>query len=177
MTDMLIDFFVRMFGHGLPVIALLVVGFAVEKHYVSRVTVFTNTIALNVHFLSLSEAPDLLIWYGDLGLLLGLYGFTAYILNRKTSIIYNLPAYSLYSSLPVALAIIIGPDGWLAAIVLASVMSLLVGYVFEEEFGINVSHWGPRPGQVSRFIRNATLEYIDPTGVHQKVDLDLGFKP
>ncbi|WP_276256792.1 hypothetical protein [Halomontanus rarus] len=174
---MLIDFLVRMFGHNLPMVALLVVGFTVEKHYVSRVTVFTNTIALNVHFLSLSEAPHLLVWYGDLGHLLGLYGLTAYLLNVKTSILYNLPAYSLYSSLPGALVILTGPDGWLVALVLASVVSLVAGYVFEEEFGINVAHWGPRPGQVSRFIQTATLEYVDAYDVHQKVDLDVGFKP
>lgn len=47
---MLIDALVRLFEHNLPVLALLVVGFAVEKHYVSRVTVFMNVIALNVHF-------------------------------------------------------------------------------------------------------------------------------
>jgi len=93
------------------VLALLIVGFAVEKHYVSRVTVFTNTIALNVHFLSLDSAPQVLVWYGDIGLLLGLYGFAAYLLNVKTSILYNLPAYTLYSSLPVALVILTAPNG------------------------------------------------------------------
>jgi len=74
---MLIDVLVRVFGHNLPVFALLVIGFAVEKHYVSRVTMFTNAIALNVHFLSLDAAPRLLVWYGDLGLILGVIGFAA----------------------------------------------------------------------------------------------------
>ncbi|WP_222919105.1 hypothetical protein [Natrinema sp. SYSU A 869] len=170
---MLIDALVRLFGHNLPVLALLVVGFAVEKHYVSRVTVFTNTIALNVHFLSLDEAPRLLVWYGDLGLLLGLYGFTAYLLSVKTSILYNLPAYTLYSSLPVALVILTGPNGWLAALVLASLVSLVAGHMLEEELGMNIAHWGPRPGQVTRFVETARMRYLDGA-VTRTVDLSLG---
>jgi hypothetical protein len=174
---MLIDVLIRAFGPGLPVLALLLIGFAVEKHYVSRVTVFSNTIALNVHFLSLSEAPQLLVWYGDLGILLGLYGFAAYFLNAKTSILYNLPAYTLYSSLPVALVILTSPDGWVAVLVITSLVSFAAAFVLEEELGLDVAHWGPRPGQVTRFIRTATMEYVDAYGVHQKVDLDVGFKP
>lgn len=113
-------------------------------------TVFINTIALNVYFLSLDKVPRLLVWYGDLGLLLGLYGFTAYLLNVKTLILYNLPAYTLYSSLPVALVILIGPNRWLATLVLVSLVSLVAGYVIEEKLGTNVAHWDPRPGQVAK---------------------------
>jgi hypothetical protein len=174
---MLIDALIRAFGPNLPVLALIVVGFAVEKHYVSRVTVFTNTIALNVHFLGMNEAPQLLVWYGDVGLLLGLYGFTAYLLNAKTSILYNLPAYSLYSSLPVAIAILTAPNGWAAAVVLTSLVSFVASFLIEEKIGMDLAHWGPRPGQVSRFIRTATMEYVDPHDVHHKVDLEIGFKP
>lgn len=170
---MLIDALVQAFGAELPIFALLVVGFAVEKHYVSRVTVFTNTIALNVHFLSLDAVPRALVWYGDLGLLLGLYGFAAYLLNAKTGILYNLPAYTLYSSLPVALVILTAPSGWVAALVLTSLVSFAASYVLEEELGIEVAHWGPRPGQVTRFIRTARMTYPD-RGVIRKVDLALG---
>lgn len=174
---MLIDVLVQAFGHNLPVFALLIVGFAVEKHYVSRVTVFTNTIALNVHLLGLNEAPRLLVWYGDVGLLLGLYGFTAYLLNVKTSILYNFPAYTLYSSLPVALVILTAPNGWAAVLFFTSLVSFAAAFVLEEEFGIDVAHWGPRPGQVSRFIRTTTMEYVDLHGVRQKVDLEFGLEP
>jgi hypothetical protein len=69
---MLIDALVEIFGADLPVFALLFVGLAVEKHYVSRVTVFTSTIALNIHLLSFPEIPRLMAWYGDLELLLGI---------------------------------------------------------------------------------------------------------
>lgn len=154
-------------------LALLIVGFAVEKHYVSRVTVFTNTIALNVHFLALDQAPRLIVWYGDLGLVLGLFGFVAYLFNRKTGILYNLPAYTFYSSLPVALVIFTAPDGWMVVLFISSLLSFAASYVMEEELGISMAHWGPRPGQVSRFIKAARMTYPD-AGVIRKVDLALG---
>lgn len=170
---MLIDVLTGILGHNLPVIALLVVGFAVEKHYVSRVTVFLNAIALNVHFLSLNEAPRLLVWYCDVGLIFGGIGFAAYLLNVKTGILFNLPAYALYSSFPVALVVLSGPSGWVAALVLASIVSLVAGYYFEEVVGVQVSHWGPHPGQVDRFIQTARMTYPDGR-VTRKVDLALG---
>jgi len=169
----LIDILVRLFGHNLPVLALLIVGFAVEKHYVSRVTVFTNTIALNVHFLSLEAVPSLLVWYADIGLILGLYGFAAYLLSEKTSILYNLPAYTLYSSLPVAVVILGGPNGWLVALALATLLNIAAEYLIEEEFGVKIAHWGPKPGQVSRFIETARMVYEDGS-IIREVDLAVG---
>jgi len=170
---MFIHALIQLFGPKLSVFALLLVGFAVEKHYVSRVIVFTNTIALNIHLLSLEQRPWLLISYANLGLVFGICGFVAYAINWKTSILYNLPAYSLYSSLPVAVVILVGPNGWLPALILASVVSLGGGHVLENEFGIEITHWGPRPGQVNRFIKTARMRYQDIHGVHE-VDLALG---
>lgn len=170
---MFIEALIQLFGPKLSVLALLLVGFAVEKHYVSRVTVFTNTIALNVHILSLEQRPSLLVSYGNLGLVFGICGFVAYATNWKTGILYNLPAYSLYSSLPVALVILVGPKGWLPILILASVVSLGGGYVLENEFGVDITHWGPRSGQVNRFIETAKMKYQDIHGVHE-VDLALG---
>lgn len=97
----------------------------------------------------------------------------AYLLNARTGILFNFPVYALYSSFPVGVVILAGPDGWVAALVLTSVVSLVVGYVLEEEFGFEVSHWGPRPGQVSRFIRTARMTYPE-ADVIRKVDLSIG---
>lgn len=174
---MLIDAFTRVFGTNLSVFALLFVGIAVEKYYVSRVTVFTNVIALNVSFLSLDQAPRSLVWYGDLGLLLGLYGIAAYLLNAKTLRVYNVPAFTLYASLPVAAVILASPNDWWIALLAAGLVNFAGSEVLESEFDISVAHWGPRPGPVSRFIKSETMEYIDPIGVHQKVDLEIGFDP
>lgn len=171
---MLIDALVRSFGADLPVFALLFIGIVVEKYYVSRVTVFTNVLALNMSFLSLENAPRMLVWYGDIGLLLGIYGMLAYLLDAKTWRLYNVPAFTLYASLPVAAVILAAPSDWWTALFVAGVVNFIGGVVLESELGIDVAHWGPRAGPVSRFINTTRMEYIDARGVHQKVDLALG---
>lgn len=171
---MLIDALTRLFGGNVPVFALLFIGFSVEKYYVSRVTVFSNTIALNVSFLSIERAPRLLVWYGDLGLLLGIYGMTAYLLNVKTWWGYNAPAFLLYASLPVAAVVLASPGDWWLALITGGLANFILMVVLQEETGIDIMHWGPRHGQVNRFIQKARMKYIDPHGVHRTVDLALG---
>jgi hypothetical protein len=171
---MLIDALAKAFGADLPIFALLFVGIVVEKYYVSRVTTFTNVLALNMSFLSLEAAPRLLVWYGDLGLILGVYGMVAYLLNVETGKLYRIPAFTMYASLPVAAVILAAPMNWWIALLVAGVVNFLGGEVLESELGIAVAHWGPRHGEVSRFINTRKMEFIDPHGVHQHVDLELG---
>lgn len=170
---MLIDGFARVFGSSLPIFALLFIGIVVEKHYVSRVTVFTNVLALNMSLLSLDHAPRLLIWYGDIGLLLGTYGMLAYLLNAKTWRGYNVPAFFAYASLPVAAVVISAPGDWWIALLVGGVVNVVAGWVLEAELDIRVVHWGPQPGPVSRFIETTRMTYPDGR-VTRKVDLALG---
>ena len=144
---MLVDVFARLFGTDFPVFALLFVGLAVEKYYVSRATVFTNTIALNVSFLSLESAPKLLVWYGGVGSLLGMYGMVTYLLNTKTGRIYNLPAFTFYASLPVATVILVDPGGWWVALFVGGLVNFAGGVRLEGELGVDVTHWGRVLGQ------------------------------
>lgn len=171
---MLIDMLVRVFGADLPILALLFVGILVEKYYVSRVTVFTNVIALNISFLSIDQAPRSLVWYGDLGLILGAYGLLCYLLNVKTWWGYNGPAFLLYASLPVAVVILAAPGDWWIALLIGGAMNLIVGWVLEDGLDIPIMHWGPQPGPVSRFIETGTMEFVGPYGVHRHVDLSQG---
>ena len=171
---MLINTLTGIFGTNLPIFALLFIGIVVEKYYVSRVTTFTNVIALNMSFLNLETVPRFLVWYGDLGLLLGIYGMLAYLLNAKTGKVYRIPAFTMYASLPVAAVILTAPMNWWLAVLVAGIVNVVGGVVFELEFGIDVTHWEPRHGEVSRFINTRKMEFIDPHGVHQHVDLELG---
>jgi len=171
---MLIDVLARAFGANLPIFALLFVGVVVEKYYVSRVTAFTNVLALNMSFLSLETAPRYLVWYGDLGLILGVYGMVAYLMNAETWKLYRIPAFTMYASLPVAAVILAGPTDWWVALLVAGTVNLVGGAVLESELGIDVTHWGPRHGEVSRFIDTRKIEFMDPHGVHHNVDLELG---
>lgn len=170
---MLIDVLVRVFGADLPTLALLFLGIVVEKYYVSRVTVFTNVLALNMSLLSLDQVPRLLVWYGDIGLILGVYGMLAYLLNVKTWRGYNIPAFFAYASLPVAAVVLASPENWWIALLVGGVVNAAAGWVLESELDIPVVHWGPRPGPVSRFVETAKMTYLDGT-VTRKVDLELG---
>jgi hypothetical protein len=171
---MLIDAFVKAFGANLSIFALLFVGIVVEKYYVSRVTTFTNVLALNMSFLSVDSAPRFLVWYGDLGLILGVYGMLAYLVNAETGKLYRVPAFTMYASLPVAAVILAAPTDWWIALLVAGTVNFVGGAVLESEIGIDLAHWGPKHGEVSRFINTRKMEFIDPHGVHQHVDLELG---
>jgi hypothetical protein len=171
---MLIDVFSRTFGTNLPIFGLLFVGIVVEKYYVSRVTTFTNVLGLNMSFLSLETPPRFLVWYGDLGLMLGLYGMLAYLVNAETGKLYRIPAFTMYASLPVAAVILSSSTDWWIALIAAGIVNFVGGAVLESELGIDIAHWGPRHGEVSRFIDTRKMEFIDPHGVHQHVDLKLG---
>lgn len=170
---MLIDLLAQAFGANLPIFALLFIGIVVEKYYVSRVTVATNVLALDMSFLSLDQAPALLVYYGDIGLILGAYGMLAYLANVKTWMGYNAAAFLAYASLPVAAVILAAPGDWWIALLVAGVVNAAAGWVLEAEFDIRVTHWGPRPGSVSRFIETARMTYQDGR-VTRKVDLALG---
>ncbi|WP_418281909.1 hypothetical protein [Halorubrum sp. DTA98] len=170
---MLIDALVRAFGANLPIFTLLFVGIVVEKYYVSRVTTFTNVLALNMSFLNLETAPRFLVWYGDLGLILGVYGMLAYLVNAETGKLYRVPAFTMYASLPVAAVILAAPGDWWVALLVAGTANLVGGVVLESELGIDVAHWGPRHGEVTRFIETGRMTYLDGA-VRRKVDLALG---
>jgi hypothetical protein len=152
---------------------LLFVGIVVEKYYVSRVMTFTNVLALNMSFLNLETAPRFLVWYGDLGLILGVYGMLAYLVNAETGKLYRVPAFTMYASLPVAAVILAAPGDWWVALLVAGTVNFVGGVVLESELGIDVAHWGPRHGEVTRFIETGRMTYLDGA-VRRKVDLALG---
>lgn len=170
---MLIDALVRAVGAELPIFALLFLGIVVEKHYVSRVTVFTNILALNMSLLSVGQAPRLLVLYGDIGLILGAYGMLAYLLNVRTWWGYNAPAFFAYASLPVAAVVLAAPGDWWIALFTGGLLNVVLAWVIDAELDASIMHWGPRPGPVSRFIENARMTYPDGR-VTRQVDLALG---
>ncbi|MDG7000093.1 MAG: hypothetical protein JRN15_13380 [Nitrososphaerota archaeon] len=74
-------------------VSMIIVGVVAEKHYVGRVTAFTNVIALNVLFYSL-PSPDVFLnyvlvsflqWYANIGLILGVIAILSYKIHAKQS--------------------------------------------------------------------------------------------
>lgn len=90
----------------ITIITLLVIGIEVEQYYVSRVTVFTNSVALLVHFERLNFIGVSYGLFTVLGLILGGYGMLAYTLNESLSDIYYDAVFYLYSSATVGIVIL-----------------------------------------------------------------------
>jgi len=91
---------------NLAVFGLLVVGFLVEKQYVNRPAIFANTLALNVHVYQLLMPPEWLVWYANIGLLVGAYAIIAYGIEESLSSDFYSVAMYTYSSIPVGLLIL-----------------------------------------------------------------------
>lgn len=168
---MLIDWLAAWLGPSLAIFALLFIGIVVEKHYVSRVTVFTNVLALNLHILTLEEIPFVIILFGDIGLILGAYGMLAYLLNTTTIKLYRYSAFFAYSSFPVAAVILASPNDFIWVLVFAGVLNFIVAWVLVEGFDWSLFHDGPHHGEVTRFIESESLEITDPRIGRLIVDL------
>lgn len=117
---MLIDLLPDSVAVLLPELSLILIGYIVEKHFVSRVTCFTNVMALNVHFLTIGASGLWLGLYADFGLLLGAYGFLAYWKREALgSWFYNL-SHLGYSSLVVGSIILYPHLEWVFSLVWAN---------------------------------------------------------
>lgn len=59
------------YAQHIDVFALILIGLLVEKKFVSRTSVFANSVAVNVHFYQNPVFEPLFIWYANIGLLIG----------------------------------------------------------------------------------------------------------
>lgn len=141
---------------ALPEIALILIGLVIERHYVSRVTVFGNAMALTAHAITVQDLSPVLTAYVEVGILLGAYGLFKYVREESIGQPYYVVSYYLYSSLPVGLIIFL-PAGDVVSFVLATVvhigMALFAGGVSPFVYS------GARPYEVAHFIRNNTIKY------------------
>ena len=97
-------------------IALIAVGLLIEKHYISRSTVFANSIAINI-FIYYSTGSGFLFenlhnllivlmrWYANIGLIMAIIAYYSYSKQRHNGKLFNSIAWA-YSSLVIALAMI-----------------------------------------------------------------------
>jgi len=79
----------------LGALSLVAVGLLVEKHYVGRTTTFANTVAINIHAAFIA-APLWLVWYANIGLIVGLIALVSYTTKESLpgwfyliSLVYN----------------------------------------------------------------------------------------
>lgn len=99
---------IQLFIDNLDVIALLIVGLVSEKHFVSRLATFSNSIALDLFFIKKNFTPWYVSFYLGFGTLLGLIGLIAYIGNESLPGEYYGICLVLYSSITASLVIMAG---------------------------------------------------------------------
>ncbi len=85
---------------------LLIIGYLVEKKYVSRPATFANVLALNTHAYQQQFPAEWLIWYANIGLLIGVVAISSYAVEEPLPGSFYDISYWIYSSLPVAGVII-----------------------------------------------------------------------
>ncbi|WP_254538715.1 hypothetical protein [Halomarina litorea] len=93
------------YAQHLDVFGLIVIGLLVERHYISRPSIFANTIALNVHFYQNPIFEPLLVWYANIGLVFGAIAMLTYLMDERLPSSYYELAMLVYSSIPAALVI------------------------------------------------------------------------
>jgi len=98
LVESLPDFYVVNMG----VFGLIITGFLVEKHYVSRPAMFANGIALNVHVYQLPMPPELLLTYADIGIIVSAIGIFSYATEYTLPEGYYTIVWHTYSSVVVA---------------------------------------------------------------------------
>lgn len=59
-------------------LSLVVVGYLVEKKFVGRIATFSNSIAFNLHIISVPKPDQLLIYYANIGLIMGILAIFSY---------------------------------------------------------------------------------------------------
>ena len=131
---MWIDLLPSLLQENLAIIGLLVVGFFVEKHYVSRLSIFSNSIALNLYANQLLQPGVLLTLYANIGIVFGGVGLLAYLLDEELGEYYYLLTYFFYSSLAVGLVLLFphGTMGFVLALLLAGFGNLVLLDVLQE---------------------------------------------
>lgn len=139
---------------SLQVVSLLLVGIAVEKHYVSRVTGFTNGIAAVVHVLTIPSPNVFVAMYAAFGFLLGAVGFWFYYQNRETGDWYRVPAFFLFSSWNVAWIVAFPASAWGWAVLIGVAGQFVILKYADED----VTWFGPLGYPVVRGIKEYQRE-------------------
>ena len=152
---------------ALPQVGLILVGMLIERHYVSRVTSFTNSLALVAH---VASQPKIGFWLGvytDLGLVIGIIGILAYLTETSLRTEYYLGSLFLYSGLPIG-AVILLSDQWILGLIGSSILTILVGYFTN----ITLLYTDWLDGAIYQYAKGVTIKHTNYENGYQ-VDIDL----
>ncbi|MCU4744772.1 hypothetical protein OB955_21360 [Halobacteria archaeon AArc-m2/3/4] len=111
-------------------LGLLVAGMALDETYVNRATVLAGALALAVHAVVAGSTGLMVGLYLDIGLVVGVYGLYAYVVDAYVDNWFRIAAYFLYSPLAVFLVILLPDVVFPIAIVAAGYANLqLMAYL------------------------------------------------
>lgn len=91
--------------NSMPGLSLLLVGYFAEKNFVGRIATFCNTLAINLHLMLIQHPPEILVWYANIGLVMGIVGIVAYQSQNSLSQYYYKASWA-YCSIIVGLIIL-----------------------------------------------------------------------
>ncbi|MFC3958227.1 hypothetical protein [Halovivax cerinus] len=94
-------------------------GMALDETYVNRTTILAGSLAVAVHSVTAGGLWLPLSLYLDVGLVIGLYGLYAYVVDGYVPGWFRLLAYMLYSPLSVALVLLLPDVVFIVALVVA----------------------------------------------------------
>jgi hypothetical protein len=98
-------------SNNLDIVALLIVGLVVEVHYVSRISNFTNSIALYLFFsrkeITSNLLRSLISAYVFIGLIMGIIGIVSYISKESLPSEYYAINLILYNSVTVGVVMLL----------------------------------------------------------------------
>lgn len=159
---------------SLTELGLILIGYLVERHYVSRVTVFANALALNVHVLSIPEVGGGLTLFADFALVFGIVMLVYYFRQKSApSGAYTLARFPM-SSLIIGTVIWSPLNPWYINLGLGILLQVGHAMLFDTSSKSGgLTYRGDLSGQISQFIDSAQIEFIDQNGITQRVDLAL----
>lgn len=86
-------------------LSLIIIGYLVERNFVGRIAIFSNSLALNLHVYALQTTNPLLIWYANIGILFGIVALLTYAIRMSVhSIFYKIAWF--YASFIVGFVVI-----------------------------------------------------------------------
>jgi len=157
----------------LPAFSLLLIGQAVERHYIGRITCFTNSLALIVHYVTVTDPGNLLRIHANIGLLLGIIGFIAYIEERSLPESYYGIAYLGYGSLVVGSIILYPQIYWVLSLIfsnatLVAVLVVSIAIIYNTLMmvftGDEFVYMGAKPAAVDEFLGDWRVRISDDYG-------------
>lgn len=87
-------------------LSLVIIGYLVEKNFVGRIATFSNALAINLYVFAISNLSGFLLWYANIGIIMGVLALVSYSLQSSLPKQFYLLSWA-YCSLVVGFIILV----------------------------------------------------------------------